>query len=72
MESSALSDLGVVLSSSRSPDLAPEPEANLAASERESRQRLWWFLLLALLALLAAETWIANQTPATTGTPAQA
>lgn len=72
MDPSEISQLGVVFESAGESRLPADVEATLAASEREARQRLWWFLLLALLTILGAETWIANQTPVSTGKPAQA
>lgn len=68
MELTALSQLGVTLSDSAL--FTPSEitvQATLVASERESQQRIWWYLLLALLALLAGETWIANQKPKSPG-----
>ena len=32
-------------------------------ADREARQSLWWYLLVALLALLVAETLVANRRP---------
>jgi len=36
----------------------------LAPAEQEKRQALWWYLLMAVLALLAAEAVFANRRPA--------
>ena len=68
MELTALSELGVTLSDSAiSTPSEVAVQATLAATERESQQRIWWYLLLAVLALLAGETWIANQKPKSLG-----
>jgi hypothetical protein len=39
----------------------PRAEPALTTDERESRQGLWWYLLMAALVLLAAETMVSNR-----------
>jgi hypothetical protein len=73
MDPGKLTELGVIVSSENdgsSHDVAVAQA--LAASEREAQQRLWWFLLLALLALLGGETWVANKSLSRTPSPARA
>ncbi|MBW8867672.1 MAG: hypothetical protein JF610_10145 [Acidobacteria bacterium] len=41
-------------------DVQPEQTQEMTREESEKRQSLWWYLLLAGVGLLAAETAIAN------------
>ena len=40
---------------------APQAPAEVAPQDEERQQGLWWYLLLAGMGLLAAETVVANQ-----------
>ena len=67
-----LEEFGVRLSSDPSiaagPD-TPENRERLHRLEEESRQRLWWWALLAVLALVLVETWLGGRLPRSAGTP---
>jgi hypothetical protein len=41
---------------------AATERADLSPRERERRQALWWYLIVAALALLAVEAWVAART----------
>jgi hypothetical protein len=66
MEESKLRDAGVPMMTAPSQSQAPvtaEESQRLAATEQESQQRVWWWILIGLLAVLVAETWVAGRRP---------
>ena len=71
-----LARLGVPVTNAAQPDAVRSPEKRLVLQslEAESRQKLWRSLLIAALAVLAAESalagWTARRTMPTEGTPA--
>ena len=40
---------------------ASKPPADIAPAEVEKRQSLWWYLLVAGVAILIVEAWLANR-----------
>lgn len=64
LDPAKLRELGLPLTTAEDPASAPvkpEEKERLATQEEESRQRVWLWLLAAMLAILAAETWLANR-----------
>lgn len=69
LEESRLRDAGVPMIDARKSEVGPvgaEESQRLAATEQEAQQRVWWWILIGLLAVLVAETWVAGRrTPIT-------
>lgn len=72
MEIHRLAEAGVKLASeSLAPvSLAAAEKQRFDAGEEEARQRMWFWILVLLLAVLAWETWLAGRKPRDTAAPA--
>lgn len=70
LEDARLRDAGVPMVGAAAQESLPvgaEESQRLAATEQEAQQRVWWWILIGLLAVLVAETWVAGRrTPMTT------